>query len=118
MKVPAYITMSKHGTKYGPKRYIPHPDIPRDFVQETDKMRLFSSSGGHTSWRIKAIERSQRLDRFLQDKDDQVVASRSRGAETEMPSVADKEKELERFMDSVTDNAMVEDAKMAWEKKI
>jgi hypothetical protein len=110
--------MSKHGTKYGLKRYIPHPDVPRGFVQETDTVSLSSSSGARTSLGTKAIERSQRLDRFLQDKDDQVVASRSRGTETEMTSVVDKEKELERFMDSVTDNAMVEDAKWAWEKKI
>lgn len=77
---------------------------------------MFNCSMRHTSL-IKNIERSQRLDRFLQDKDIRVLNPHNDMAEDRILSTDDREKALENFMDSVTDKAVIEDAKVAWPNK-
>jgi hypothetical protein len=70
-----------------------------------------------TSLSPKNIERSQRLDKFLQERADQIMTFRADNAEDDMTLMDDKIKSLDNFMDTVTDKAIVENAKAAWENK-
>ena len=61
--------------------------------------------------------RSQRLEAFLKDKEDGVNMNWTNTKGDGGLTASEREKELDNFMNKVTDKAVIEDAKAAWEKK-
>jgi hypothetical protein len=109
--------MSARGTVLTPERYNQPPLNPGSspIVQDYN---IRNRSGPQVRLSPKNIERSQRLDAFLQDKDNYAIICSDRAIEHEgIPSANEREKELDGFMESVTDKAVVEDAKVATVQK-
>ncbi|KIY03743.1 uncharacterized protein Z520_00434 [Fonsecaea multimorphosa CBS 102226] len=73
------------------------------------------------------IERSQRLDAYLQDKGNKVLLGSTGQKDIQsqpiISTIAQRvkerkaEKELERFMDSLSDQEVIEGARKAWQDK-